>query len=380
MQSISAASSRHRCRHLLRMISDHRKVYVSSRHVHQTVIERTLPFELHKPVMVNEVMDNLRPLRGQTIVDMTFGAGGHTRKILESVPDVNVITLDRDPECHQLAHNLQHEYPNQITPLLGKFSELPVLLTQIDIRPGTIDAILFDFGCSSMQFDSDVRGFSVSKATAPLDMRMDANRCPDQPTAADILAKIDEIDLVRILKVYGGEKNAKKIARAIVDIRYAYRKLETTRELTDVVAAAFPEEARRTDKLNRPTHLATKTFQAIRILVNDELNEINYGMVLADKLLKCGTGRLVTLSFHSLEDTIVKRHLAGNIIDGAQANALPLRYSNHTIVEDNEIVMQKLVESNWQQLHKHVVTPTAEEVEMNARSRSAKLRAAIKIK
>lgn len=370
-------ASWHRCRHFFRRINDNRKV--NYRHVHQAATQKTEPQKLHKPVMLNEVINNLHPLSGQIIVDMTFGAGGHTRKILETVPDVKIIAVDRDPECHQLAYALQHEYPNQITPLLGRFSELPDLLTQIDIQPGTIDAILFDFGCSSMQFDTGDRGFSVSKM-GPLDMRMDGTRCPDQPTAADILAKIDEYDLARILKIYGGEKNAKKIARAIVDIRYAYRKLETTRELADVVAAAFPEEARRIDKLHRPTHLATKTFQALRILVNDELNEINYGMLLADKLLKCGSGRLVTLSFHSLEDTIVKRHLAGNVIDGGQANALPLRYSNHTMVEHNEIVMQKLVESNWHQLHKHVVTPTADEIELNARSRSAKLRAAIKIK
>lgn len=348
--------------------------------LHQNATEQKIkqPELLHTPVMVKEVLEHLAPQSGQTIIDMTFGAGGHARKILETVSDVNIIALDRDENSYNLAKELQSEYPKNVTPLLGKFSELPKLLNEIDVKSGTIDGILFDFGCSSMQFNCGERGFSINK-NGPLDMRMDGTRYADQPTIADILAKIDEHDLARILKIYGEEKNAKKIARAIVDIRYAYRKLETTQELAEVVAACFPEDSRRVDKIQRPSHLATKTFQALRIFLNDELNEINHGMLMADSLLKQGTGRLVTLSFHSLEDTIVKRHLVGNLIAGTQANAVPLRYSSHTAIEDDRIVMQQLVQTNWQQLNKHVLTPSQEEIDVNPRSRSAKLRAAVKI-
>lgn len=363
------------CRHLRNKF----KLNYKKLHQHATTTEQnTKRQELHKPVMAKEVLDHLKPQPGQTIIDMTFGAGGHSRKLLETVSDIHIIALDRDENSYNIAKKLQTEYSDQVTPLLGKFSELPQLLNEIDLKPGTIDGILFDFGCNSMQFDCGERGFSIYK-NGPLDMRMDGSRYADQPTIADVLAKIDEDDLARILKIYGEEKNAKKIARAIVDIRYAYRKLETTHELADVVAACFPEDSRRVDKLHRSSHLATKTFQALRIFINDELNEINYGMLIADKLLKCGTGRLVTLSFHSLEDTIVKRHLVGNLIAGTQANALPLRYCSHSIIEDDEIVMQQLVQTNWQQLTKHVLTPTQDEIDMNPRSRSAKLRAAVKI-
>lgn len=256
-------------------------------------------------------------------------------------------------------------------------TELPKLLAQHDIEPGTIDGMLFDFGCSSMQFDQAERGFSVSK-NGPLDMRMNQNRNLDQPSAADVLARIDESDLARILKVYGEEKNAKKIARAIVDMRYSLRKITTTKELADLIASCFNEDTRSVDKIGRPTHLATKTFQALRIFVNDELNEINYGMLLAGHYLR-QTGRLVTITFHSLEDTIVKRHLMGHLMSGGTtANPVPLKYCGHAVVED-EKDMSALMASHWHQLHKHVLVPSAEEVERNARSRSAKLRAAIRI-
>lgn len=208
-------------------------------------------------------------------------------------------------------------------------------------------------------------------------MRMDKNRIPDQPSAADVLARIDESDLARILKVYGEEKNAKKIARAIVDMRYALRKMTTTKELADLITSCFGDETR-VDKIGRPSHLATKTFQALRIFVNDELNEINYAMILAGHYLR-KNGRLVTITFHSLEDTIVKRHLMGHLMSGGTtANPVPLKYCAHAVVEDARD-MSALMSSHWHQLHKHVQVPSAEEVAQNARSRSAKLRAAIRL-
>lgn len=330
-----------------------------------------IPASPHVPVMLKEVLKALDPASGKTFIDMTFGAGGHTKRILQSAPDIKVIALDRDPDALHYARQIADEFPNQVVPLLGRFSDLPALLKSIDVPTASIDGILFDFGCSSMQFDRGERGFSINK-NGPLDMRMDRN--PNTPTAADILAKIDEIDLYKIIKVYGEEKKAKKIAQAICDVRYSLKRIETTHELANIVASCFDEHFHM-DTLNRPMHNATKTFQAIRIFVNNELNEINHGMLMAEKYLK-PNGRLVTLTFHSLEDTIVKRHIDGNVIEGT-ANALPLKYVSHFMSHDKEIV-ESIMDSKWQSLNKHVLTPSYDEIELNPRSRSAKLRAAIK--
>jgi 16S rRNA (cytosine(1402)-N(4))-methyltransferase len=331
--------------------------------------------KFHIPVMADETIDYLKPSESKIIIDMTFGAGGHTKRILDSSENVKVIALDRDPVAHKFAQDLSQNYPQRLFPLLGRFSELPTLLTQLKVRQNSIDGILFDFGCSSMQFDEAGRGFSINK-NGPLDMRMDKNRLPEHPTAAEVLAKIDEEDLARIIKMYGDEKFAKKIARAVIDARYSVKKLETTKELADLVYAVC-DGSTRVDKLDRPSHVATKTFQALRIFVNNELNEINFGMILAEKYLKIG-GRLVTITFHSLEDTIVKRHLMGNILDDV-ANPVPLKYTSHMLCHDKAQV-DSLMETNWQQLHKHVLTPRFEEIEDNPRSRSAKFRAAVKLR
>lgn len=325
----------------------------------------------HVPVMVKEVIAALKPESGKTYIDMTFGAGGHTRRILQTAPDINVIALDRDPDALHYAHQLADEYPNQVTPLFGRFSDLPELLTSIDVPAASIDGILFDFGCSSMQFDRGERGFSINK-NGPLDMRMDRN--PNTPTAADVLAKINEIDLYKIIKVYGEEKKAKKIARAICDVRYSFKRIETTRELANIVASCF-DEYFHMDSLDRPMHNATKTFQAIRIFVNNELNEIDHGIHVAQKYLK-PNGRLVTLTFHSLEDTIVKRHIHGYVIEG-KINTLPLKYISQIMAPDKE-TLDEIMDSKWESLYKHVLTPSYDEIELNPRSRSGKLRAAIK--
>ncbi|KAF2899775.1 hypothetical protein ILUMI_06412 [Ignelater luminosus] len=329
----------------------------------------------HTPVMVQEVLNYLKPQPDRVILDMTFGAGGHSRRILESAPNIKLLALDRDPVAFDYMTKLNEDYPNQVIPLQGRFSELPDLLKTHNIHQSSIDGVLFDFGCSSMQFDTAERGFSVSK-DGPLDMRMDGNRFPDNPTAADILASATEEDIYKIIKIYGEEKQARKIARAIVEARYLFKRLATTEELADLVDSVCEEEYR-LDKLQRRAHNATKTFQALRIFVNNELNEINYGLILARKYLKLG-GRLVAITFHSLEDTIVKRHLLGNLVQN-MANALPLKYSSHAL-DINKGFIDGAMESNWKSLHKHVIIPRLEEVEDNPRSRSAKLRAAVRVK
>ena len=328
----------------------------------------------HTPVMVKEVLESFKPQPGQIFIDMTFGAGGHSQKLLESAPDIKLFVLDRDPIAHCIAKELAIKYPGQVEPLIGRFSELPSLLKSQRIKKSSIDGILFDFGCSSMQFDIAERGFSISK-DGPLDMRMDGCRFPEEPTAADVLAQATEEDLAKILKIYGEEKQAKKIARAVIEARYTFKKLETTSELGDLVLAVCSKE-QRLDKLQRPAHVATKTFQALRIFVNNEINELNYGMIIAEHYLKVG-GKLVTLTFHSLEDKIVKRHLLGNVIDNA-INPLPLKYTNQSCWYDREEV-DSLLNSNWKLVYKHVLTPSEEEINKNPRSRSAKLRAAVKL-
>ncbi|XP_074042559.1 probable methyltransferase-like protein 15 homolog [Leptinotarsa decemlineata] len=331
----------------------------------------------HVPVMTEEVLNFLKPNSNETetIIDMTFGAGGHSRRLLEKFPNTKLIVLDRDPIAMHYADKLAEEFPFRVVPLLGRFSDLPVLLKSKGIKQNSVDNILFDFGCSSMQFDEAHRGFSVS-AEGPLDMRMDGNRVPNSVTAADVLAKATEEDLFKIIKFYGEEKQAKKIARAIVEARYLFKKLTTTKDLADLVESVCSED-HRLDKLRRKTHVATKTFQALRIFVNNELNEINYGLLLAHRYLRVG-GRVVTITFHSLEDTIVKRQLMGNMIDNI-VNPLPLKYMSHSDFVDEGLV-KEVMESNWKMLHQHVIVPTLEEVENNARSRSAKLRAAVKLK
>lgn len=207
-----------------------------SRKLYSTEVARNVVTPPHVPVMLNEVLEHLKPKPNQVILDMTFGAGGHSTALLQSAPGIKILALDRDPTANNYAKQLQEQYPNQVTPLLGRFSELPALLAANKVDFDSIDGILFDFGCSSMQFDEADRGFAISK-DGPLDMRMDKDRFPDQPTAAQVLSKIDEDDLARILKVYGEEKNAKKIARGIIEARYLFKRLETTKELADVVNA-----------------------------------------------------------------------------------------------------------------------------------------------
>ncbi|XP_059618227.1 probable methyltransferase-like protein 15 homolog [Phlebotomus argentipes] len=348
---------------------------VTARRLLQTQISENIQTCVpHKPVMVKEVLENLKPSENQTILDMTFGAGGHSRQILNSAPNIRLLALDRDPVAHEYAKELQKEFPDQIVPLLGRFSELPQLLQEAAVEQNSIDGILFDFGCSSMQFEVAERGFSVVR-NAPLDMRMDGKRFPEMPTAADVLARAGELDLYRIFKVYGEEKNARKIARAIVQARYGVKRIETTKELVDLVSACCEEDFR-LDLLHRPTSLATKVFQALRIFVNNELNEINYGMILAQRFVKVG-GRVVTITFHSLEDKIVKRHIMGNVTEN-MANPLPLKYVSHTLIYDQDS-LETLTDTGWLSLHKHVLTPRPEEIEQNPRSRSAKLRAAIRL-
>ena len=281
----------------LTLFSRHYKI--SQSRTYQALCCVSTKFGSHVPVMAGEVLSMLEPKDNSKFLDLTFGAGGHTRQLLGSANHVTVYALDRDPLAYELAIELASKTSNgEVFPLLGKFSDLPNLLSEAE-QTNFFDGIIIDCGCSSMQFDIKDRGFSLSK-NGPLDMRMDQNRLENQPSAADILAHIDETSLARVLKTYGEEKQAKKIARAIIEARYLFSSLKTTQELAQLVENACSDTTR-TDKLNRPTHVATKTFQALRILINDELNELDYAIKFASQSLKIG-GKLITIAFHSLED------------------------------------------------------------------------------
>lgn len=326
--------------------------------------------KLHIPVMVDEVVHCLAPQKGQFFLDMTFGSGGHTKAILQKESDIILYALDRDPTAYAIAEQLSEVYPKQIRALLGQFSQAEALLMKAGVQPGTLDGVLLDLGCSSMQLDSPERGFSLRK-DGPLDMRMDGGRYPDMPTAADVVNALDQHALASILRAYGEEKHAKKIASAIVQARSIYP-ITRTQQLASIVA----------DLLQRSTHIATKTFQAFRIFVNNELNELYTGLKTAQKFLRPG-GRLVALSFHSLEDRIIKRFLLGISMTerfNLSARQKVIQKSQlGSSLENKEGISTGKAPLMWKLLHKKVLTPEDQDVQDNPRGRSAKLRAAIKL-
>ncbi|XP_061212556.1 12S rRNA N4-methylcytidine (m4C) methyltransferase isoform X1 [Neopsephotus bourkii] len=337
---------------------------------------------LHVPVMLEEVVNCLSPQPGQQhFLDMTFGAGGHTKALLEKASNITIYALDRDPTAYNIAQQLSELYPKQIRALLGQFSQSEALLISAGLEPGTLDGVLLDAGCSSMQFDTPERGFSLQK-DGPLDMRMDWDRYPDMPTAADVVNALDQQALASILRTYGEERHAKKIASAIVQARSIYP-ITRTQQLASIVAGAFPASAlyARKDLLQRPTHVATKTFRALRIFVNNELHELLIGLKTAEKFLKPG-GRLVALSFHSLEDRIIKRFFHG--IDMTEKYNLGAKQKIRQALkscskEDTEEISPGKSNSKWIFMQKKVLTPQAKDIQTNPRGRSAKLRAAVKL-
>ncbi|KXJ22523.1 putative methyltransferase-like protein 15 [Exaiptasia diaphana] len=296
-------------------------------------------------------------------IDATFGAGGHSCAILKSAM-CKVFAVDRDPMAIEIAQVLstRPEYKARLVPIHGKFSQLLELAKYNQIDEETIHGVLLDVGPSSMQFDDPSRGFSVNK-DGPLDMRMDgqtscSNKRSATFTAADVVNTIGEQELVSVLRNYGGEKDAGRITRAIIKAREK-EEIITTKQLATVVSNAVGFG--RKDKLNRFAHPATKTFQALRILVNDELNELQKALKAAQKLLVPG-GRLVVISFHSVEDIIVKHFLKDPPVESISRRKAQLSPKN----------------SAWLPLNKKVVCPSDQELLCNPRCRSAKLRAAVK--
>jgi 16S rRNA (cytosine1402-N4)-methyltransferase len=291
----------------------------------------SIPSSVHVPVMLPEVLDGLAPCTGATIVDGTLGGGGHTRVLAERVqPGGRVIALDRDPAAIAAAGRCLGDFP--VRPVQANFCDLPEVLAELDIT--TVDGILLDLGLSSDQLADAERGFSFSSA-GPLDLRFD----PMQGKPAwRLLERLSAEHLADLIYLYGEERHSRRIARAIVERRQE-KPIETAAELADLVRRCVPRS--RKDRIDP----ATRTFQALRIAVNDELKSLEIALRRLPDCLRPG-GRLAVISFHSLEDRRVKEAFRDD------PRLTPLA-------------------------RKPIVAPD-EETAANPRSRSAKLRVAVR--
>ena len=306
----------------------------------------------HVPVLANELVAVLDPRAGEVAVDATFGAGGHSRRIAEKLgPDGLLVAIDRDPEARERFEEIASELPCQTRFIEASFAEALAGLAEEGLP---VDLIWFDLGVSSMQIDTPERGFSYS-ADAPLDMRMDPS---EGITAAEIVAEWDERRLARTFREYGEERYSDKIARSVVRERER-RPIETTTELVEIVTQAIPTPAR-----FGAGHPAKRVFQALRIAVNNELEEIDAALPLAWELLR-ENGRFAGISVHSLEDRRVKQFLAGLARECVCPPGLPICRCGH------------VAEATL--LTRGGITPTEAESDENPRARSARLRAALMI-
>jgi 16S rRNA (cytosine1402-N4)-methyltransferase len=295
----------------------------------------------HIPVLGREAIDHLAPREGGIYIDATFGAGGYSRAILD-VPGTRVIAIDRDRTAIEGGAELVERSAGRLTLVEDRFSNLA------EVCPAQgVDGVVMDVGVSSMQLDQAGRGFSF-RLDGPLDMRMGQAG----PTAADVVARASEGDLADIIYLFGEERQSRRIARAIVADRQE-TPFMTTRALAELVGRVVRSKP-------GDIHPATRTFQALRIFVNEELEELQNALIAAERVLKPG-GRLVVVSFHSLEDRIVKNFLADRSKTGGGSRHLP------------EVSQAA---PSFQLLTRRPVIAGEDEVAQNPRARSAKLRAA----
>ncbi len=308
----------------------------------------------HYPVMLNEVLEAVDPQDGDVIVDGTFGAGGYTTAFLERA-NCTVIAIDQDPTALKTAEALKNKYGERFVFARGRFGDAVELVRQKGFK--VIDGFVLDVGVSSMQIDQAERGFSFQK-NGPLDMRMDTQ---DNPvTAQKLVMELPEEELANIIYQYGGERKSRHIAHRICLVRQE-KEIKTTQELSEIVNSVIHRAPK--DKINP----ATRTFQALRIAVNNELGELRKGLDSAEQLLD-NNGRIVVVSFHSLEDSIVK-----NFFD--EKSGRQVNQSRH--LPSASLSSQDL--PTFRVLKRKAVEATKEEVLLNPRSRSAKMRKAIRI-
>ena len=304
----------------------------------------------HVPVLLAEVLSLLGPKDDETYIDGTFGAGGYTRALLAAA-NCRVLAIDRDPLAIELARKLSAEFPGRLTVAEGAFGAMDEIAQDCGIGP--VAGVVLDIGVSSMQLDSAERGFSF-QADGPLDMRMSQSG----PTAADVVNTAPEEALADILYRLAEERRSRAIARAIVADR-AETTFQTSRSLADLVLRVLGGRSK------DGKHPATRTFQALRIYTNDELGELARGLSAAERLLRPG-GRLVVVTFHSLEDRIVKRFFSARA--GKEE-----RGSRH--LPEQSI---KPAPPSFQIVNQRPLTPSKGELELNPRARSARVRAAIR--
>lgn len=303
----------------------------------------------HIPVMLDYVVDQLAPGPGDIILDGTFGGGGYTRALLEAA-DCKVIGVDRDPDALARSEQVKADYGDRFMMLGGCFGDMDDLIEKAGISG--LDGVVLDLGVSSFQLDQGERGFSFMR-DGPLDMRM----ARSGPSAADVVNSLDESLIADIIFQLGEERDSRRIARRIVSVREdaAY---ETTLQLAEVIEKAVG------GRKGKRTHPATKSFQALRMFVNDELGELARALIAAERVLK-ENGRLVIVTFHSLEDRMVKSFMADRSgkTDGAS------RFMPAPDAAGPAPSFEKV---------KKISAPEKAEVEKNVRSRSSRLRSAIR--
>ena len=302
----------------------------------------------HTPVLLKEVVEVLAPKAGETMVDCTLGGGGHSEALLEA--GASVIGLDQDPDALAFAKERRlRRFESRFHPARANFSQLSTVLEGMGVAQ--VDGMLIDLGVSSWQLDTAERGFSFMRE-GPLDMRMNPE---EGPTAADLVNTASAAELVHIFREYGEEPNARRIAAHLVSARMA-RPFQTTMQLALAIEEASPRRSR--------VHPATRVFQALRIAVNRELEVLQSVLAQAPALLRPG-GRLAIISFHSLEDRIVKEFFKLHSMPELDRPEWPAPRPNPEYIFDA--------------LTRKPVIASAEEQQRNPRSRSAKLRAVIKI-
>lgn len=310
---------------------------------------------LHKSVLLEQTLRFLEPKADEIFVDATLGLGGHSEAILERFEETQVLGIDQDAEAIRFARERLSNFNERFKVNQSNFSNIKEVLAENGLEK--VDGVLADLGVSSLQFDSSTRGFSF-RFDAPLDMRMDAAD-DSLETAAELLARLSEFDIAKIIYEYGEERFSRRIARSIVWKRERGEPVETTKQLADLVERSI----RRGKKKDR-IHPATKTFQALRIAVNGELEILEQFIRDSVDVLKTG-GRLVLISFHSLEDRIVKhtfRNLSGRCVCSPKIPACVCG-----------------AEKKVKILTKKPITPDETELAQNPRAGSAKLRACLKI-
>ena len=299
---------------------------------------------IHIPVLLDEVVKALSLNQDEVYVDATFGLGGYTKAILSN-QNCKVVAIDRDPHAKIFADNLKKSYMDRFYFKKGKFSELGNFLNELEINK--VAGVVFDLGVSSPQLDNKNRGFSF-KHDGPLDMRMSC----DGPTAEEFLDEVEEDILSNIIYELGDEVFSKRISNNIIQYR-SVNKIKTTGQLAKIIRDAIPIKRSKMDP-------ATKTFQAIRIYLNDEIKELENGLIAAERVLK-PEGRLAVVSFHSIEDRIVKNFFLKCLQNIPYSRYLP------------ELPKKK---PSLEILTKKPILPSSKEISFNKRSRSAKLRIA----